>query len=163
MARCQFRLQLSVVWLANGSKKITLISETNDLAINGVENFAAAQSSFDMYSFGLDFHEPSNRPPGFIDTCNAPCFDTIFEVVLYLGAAQVDVFSFNRPNGSLEFVGVHSSEAFDRVTAGSRHAGELSQTVFAGDRGVVRDNRTRITASASLNRLLFYFNYGGVR
>jgi hypothetical protein len=96
----------------------TLISEPNDLAINGVESFNV-ESSVPLFSFGFDFHEPSNTtPPGpqFPDTCNtATCTDSTFQVTLLSGGAFVDVFAFNGPDDVLGFVGVSSTAAFDRI------------------------------------------------
>ncbi len=89
-----------------------------DLAINGIESFNA-QTAFDMYSFGFDFHEPSlPRPPAFPDTCNTElvsCIDSTFQVSLLDDGAIIDSFNFNRPNDSLTFVGVWSTAGFDRV------------------------------------------------
>lgn len=95
----------------------TLISEPFDLAINGREQFNV-DSSGDIFSFGFDFHEPSlSRPPGpqFPDTCNTICVDSTFEITLLNGLVAIDSFQFNRPDDSLQFVGVWSSGAFNRI------------------------------------------------
>ena len=92
----------------------TLISEPFDLAINGIEN-SDVTSSVMLFSFGFDFHEPSAASPAYPDTCNAPCFDSTFEVSLFNGAAFVNSFSFNRTDDVLAFVGVISSDMFDNI------------------------------------------------
>ncbi len=105
----------------------TLISEANDLAINGVESFNVV-SGGPLFSFGFDFHEPSNStPPGptFPDTCNTACVDSTFTVTLLDGLATVGSFSFNRPDDVLAFVGVWSTDAFTRI--------EIRETVGTAD------------------------------
>lgn len=94
----------------------TLISEANDLAINGVESFNV-DSAGTLFSFGFDFHEPTTAggPSNLQDTCNNPCFDSTFTITLRSGAVLVDSFSYNRPDDVLAFVGVTSSVAFDRI------------------------------------------------
>lgn len=92
----------------------TLISEPFDLAINGIEN-ADVTSSVMLFSFGFDFHEPTAASPAFPDTCNAACVDSDFEVSLYNGAAFVDSFTFNGIDDTLNFVGVISTDMFDRI------------------------------------------------
>lgn len=94
----------------------TLISEPFDLAINGVENFNV-DSGTPLYSFGFDFHEPrAPRPPAFPDTCNfLPCVDSTFELTLLDGAMTVAVHEFTRPKDSLEFVGIWTSNPFNRI------------------------------------------------
>ena len=92
----------------------TLIGEDFDLAVNGVESFDISAAA-PITALGFDFHEPSTAGPGLVDTCNAPCFDTDFSVALYLGATLVDTFAFNGPDDELFFVGVTSTDAFDRI------------------------------------------------
>ncbi len=91
----------------------TLISESFDLAINGVENFDVT-SSAPLYSFGFDFHEPS-VPFGFPDRCDAPCFDSTFQITLWNGLIPVGSQPFSMPDDVLTFVGVWSSDPFDRI------------------------------------------------
>jgi hypothetical protein len=91
----------------------TLISENFDLAINGVEDFDVT-SSAPLYSFGFDFHEPS-VPFGFPDRCDAPCFDSTFEITLWNGLIPVGSQPFSMPDDVLTFVGVWSSDPFDRI------------------------------------------------
>ncbi|MCL4800862.1 MAG: PEP-CTERM sorting domain-containing protein [Burkholderiales bacterium] len=95
----------------------TLISEANDLALNGDEEFNI-DAAGPLFAFGFDFHEPSlSTPPGptFPDTCNTACVDSTFTVTLLAGAVVVDAFAFNRPDDVLAFVGVASTTAFDRI------------------------------------------------
>lgn len=92
----------------------TEIDEMFDLAINGVENFDV-ESGTPLFAFGFDFHEPSSSGPGLLDTCNAPCFDSTFEITLLDGMTPVAVQSFTRPNDSLQFVGIWTSDPFDRI------------------------------------------------
>ena len=92
----------------------TLIPGSPDVAINGVENFDFI-SPGPLYSFGFDFHEPNVPSPVSPDTCNDTCFDSTFEVTLVRAGLAINSFSFNRPDASLEFVGVISRQAFDRV------------------------------------------------
>ena len=91
----------------------SLISESFDLAINGVENFDVT-SSVPLYSFGFDFHEPS-IPFGFPDRCDAPCFDSTFQITLWNGLIPVGSQMFSMPDDVLTFVGVWSSDLFDRI------------------------------------------------
>jgi len=92
----------------------TLIGENFDLAINGVENFNVASSS-PLFSFGFDFHEPSTASPSFPDTCNATCFESTFRITLLDGLIPVGFEEFSKPNDALTFVGVWSSDPFDRI------------------------------------------------
>lgn len=95
----------------------TQISEAFDLALNDKEEFNV-DSPGPLFSFGFDFHEPNiSRPPATtaIDTCNTACVDSTFQVTLRNGGALVDSFSFTRNDDSLEFVGVWSTQAFDRI------------------------------------------------
>jgi hypothetical protein len=105
----------------------TLISEPFDLAINGVESYNVTAAG-PLFSFGFDFHEPStSTPPGpvFPDTCNTICVDSTFTVTLLDGAVVVGAFPFNLPNDVLGFVGVLSTDAFDRI--------EIRETVGTSD------------------------------
>jgi hypothetical protein len=92
----------------------TLIDEAFDLAINDVENFNI-DSVAPLYSFGFDFHEPTTPSPSDPNTCNATCSDSEFIVTLKNGGALVDSFMFNGPDDMLAFVGVTSTDPFDRI------------------------------------------------
>ena len=103
----------------------TVISEPFDLAINREEQFNV-ESPGPIFSFGFDFHEPIvSTPPGPTspDTCNRPaveCIPSTFEMTLLNGAAMVGSFQFKSPtphtnNLLLQFVGVGSSDPFDRI------------------------------------------------
>jgi len=104
----------------------TKISEAFDLAINGPENFDV-DSTTPLYSFGFDFHEPTApRPPAFPDTCNLPtCVDSTFQLRLLSGMTTVALYEFTRPKDSLEFVGIWTSDPFDRI--------EIRETVGTAD------------------------------
>jgi hypothetical protein len=91
----------------------SLISESFDLAINDVESFDVT-SSVPLYSFGFDFHEPS-VPVGLPDSCDAPCSDSTFQITLLNGVTPVGSHTFNGPDAALFFVGVWSSDAFNRI------------------------------------------------
>lgn len=96
----------------------TLISEPFDLAINDRENFNVVTSSVSLFAFGFDFHEPSlSTPPGpaFPDTCNASCVDSTFQITVLNGGTSVGSHLFNMPNDVLTFVGVSSTDPFDRI------------------------------------------------
>jgi hypothetical protein len=111
----------------------TVISEAFDLAVNGVEQFNI-ESAAPIFSIGFDFHEPIvATPPGPTspDTCNtAACAASTFQMTLLNGALVVGSFSFESPvpnndNLLLQFVGVGSSDPFDRI--------EIRETVGTAD------------------------------
>jgi hypothetical protein len=104
----------------------TLISEASDLAINGPENFNV-ESSVPLFAFGFDFHEPTApRPPESPDTCNLDeCVDSTFELRLFDGLSPVAVYEFTRAKDSLEFVGIWTSDPFDRI--------EVHETIGTAD------------------------------
>lgn len=133
----------------------TVISEDFDLALNDVEQFNF-ESPGPIYSFGFDFHEPNQTtPPGPTDpdTCNtAVCVNSSFEVTLLNGAMVVGSFSFSsppvRPNDLLQFVGVGSSEPFDRI--------EIRESVGSNDNeffGNFLVGRTAVPEPATLAML----------
>jgi len=80
-----------------------------DLAINDVESFNV-DSATPLFAFGFDFHEPENDPG-----VNGPFIDSEFTVTLLNAGSFVDSFMFTRPNDSLQFVGILSTNSFDRV------------------------------------------------
>ncbi len=138
----------------------TLISESFDLAINGVENVDVS-SSVPVFSLGFDFHEPSiSTPPGpqFPDTCNAPCVDSTFQITLFNGAIPVGSHLFNAPDDVLAFVGVWSSDAFNRV-----EIRELNNTIdneffgnfSAGTQALVPEPTTLLLLGVGLAALSF--------
>ena len=47
--------------------------------------------------------------------CFAPCFDSTFQVSLFLGGSPVGSFSYNAPDATLAFVGVWADQQFDRA------------------------------------------------
>ncbi len=80
-----------------------------DLAVNFSENFNV-DSAVPLFSFGFDFHEPENDPE-----VSGAFIESEFEVTLRNSGAFVNAFTFERPNDSLQFVGVLSNQPFDRV------------------------------------------------
>jgi hypothetical protein len=84
-----------------------------ELAISGVESFEM-DLALPVFSMGFDFHEPS--PSSVLtDGCNAPCFDSTFQVTLLSGGVAIPgaTFFFNAPDATLAFVGVWTDFAFD--------------------------------------------------
>ena len=84
----------------------------HDIALSSPEDLDVDFGS-SVFSAGFDFVEPNEDSAGV--GCNAPCFDSTFEVTLKLGAAVVDMFSFNAPDNVLAFIGVWSDQAFDNL------------------------------------------------
>ena len=80
-----------------------------DLAINGFESFNVDSGTL-LSSFGFDFHEVEFDP-----NLAGTFLESTFEVTLRNGGSFVDSFTFTRPNDSLEFVGVGSTNSFDRI------------------------------------------------
>jgi hypothetical protein len=104
--------------LAHERNWSTLISEDFDLAVSGVENFNVVNSSVSLFAFGFDFHEPSlSTPPGpqFPDTCNTTCAESTFQITVLNGALVVGSHVFSKPDDVLTFVGVASTDPFDRI------------------------------------------------
>jgi len=84
----------------------------NEIALSAPEDLDVDFAG-SVFSAGFDFVEPDANSAGF--GCNAPCFDSTFDVTLKLGAVVVDMFSFNAPDNVLAFIGVWSDSAFDRL------------------------------------------------
>jgi hypothetical protein len=96
----------------------TLISENFDLAVSGLENYNVVSSSVSLFAFGFDFHEPSlSTPPGpqFPDTCNTTCVESTFQMSILNGAVLVGTSFFSMPNDVLTFIGISSTDPFDRI------------------------------------------------
>ncbi|NQU20936.1 MAG: hypothetical protein HQ567_06600, partial [Candidatus Nealsonbacteria bacterium] len=107
--------------LVNGQSTRFIISDWtellagNDLAISGLESadIDISVGASPLHSFGFDFVEPQFDP-----NVNAPFFESTFSVTLKNDTTTVGSFTFERPNDSVQFVGVWTtdpSEAFDRV------------------------------------------------
>ena len=96
----------------------TLIDEEYDLAIDGPENFDI-ETTASLFAFGFDFHEPSiTTPPGPSnpDTCNTPiCIDSTFQIQVFNGAVLIGSEQFQRPDDTLTFVGLTTTESFNRI------------------------------------------------
>jgi PEP-CTERM motif len=80
-----------------------------EITIDGTESVDVALAG-SVYSLGFDFVEPQFDP-----LVHAPFVDSTFTVSLFHGAAAVGSFTFNAANDSAAFVGVWSTQAFDRV------------------------------------------------
>lgn len=102
----------------------TLIGESFDLAINGVENFNV-DSQVALFAFGFDFHEPTDPSPAPPNTCGGTCADSTFRVTLLNGSTIVTVHDFMGPQDSLGFVGIWTRDPFNRV--------EIRETTGTGD------------------------------
>jgi hypothetical protein len=94
----------------------------NDFDISGPENFNLGIAG-GAYSIGFDVHEPTYVGSSLsVNGCNAPCFDTTFQIQLFAGALVVGTFQYNAPDdassaagGPLGFFGAFTSMPFDRV------------------------------------------------
>lgn len=114
----------------------TSLNPGNDIALSSPEDLNVDIAA-PVFSTGFDFVEPDENSTGI--GCNATCFDSTFEVTLKLGAAMVDIFSFNAPDNVLSFIGVWSDNAFDRLeirditgTIDNEYYGEF----YTGDRSL---------------------------
>lgn len=81
-----------------------------EIAMNNIESYNV-DSATDLYAFGFDFHEVHSDPNHNGDSI----IDSTFEVTLRHNGSLVNSFTFNRPDDSLEFVGVSSTSVFNRV------------------------------------------------
>ena len=73
----------------------------NDIAVNGNENFNITFPG-SVYSFGLDFHEPSGSP-------------STFTLSAFQGSTLVASSAFDPPEDAVTFLGLWTDAAFDRV------------------------------------------------
>lgn len=80
-----------------------------EISLDGIESMDAALAA-PVHALGFDFVEPQNDP-----LVNAPFVDSTFTVTLLQGAVTVGSFTFNAANDSAAFVGVWSTQAFDRA------------------------------------------------
>lgn len=88
----------------------------HDIAFSGEESSEIkVLSASPLRAFGFQIHEPTAAIGLKPDSCNAPCFDTTFDVKLFQGATEVGSASFNPADDVKAFFGVTSSIAFDRV------------------------------------------------
>ena len=85
--------------------------EGNAIAISGSENLNV-QSSTALVAIGFEFVEPT---AGRVPCTGCPCSDSAFTVTLLLDDQVVDAFEFDAANDQLAFVGITSTESFDRI------------------------------------------------
>ncbi|MDO8478199.1 MAG: PEP-CTERM sorting domain-containing protein [Candidatus Rokubacteria bacterium] len=114
----------------------TTLLPGNDIAINAVENLNMV-SAAPVFAMGFDFVEPA-LGGSTTDTCFvAICTDSTFAVTVKNGSTIIHAFTFNAADDVAAFVGVWSSDAFDRL-----EIRELNNTiddefwgqVYTGDR-----------------------------
>jgi len=86
------------------------------LAVGGFE-YINITSDTTIFSFGFDFAEHMTIPSeeGSLCSTSSGCVDSVFTVSLLLGSSPGSSFSFNAPNDVASFVGVLSTEIFNRV------------------------------------------------
>lgn len=88
----------------------------HDIAFSGEESSEIkVLSASPLRAFGFQIHEPTVNNGIAPDSCNAPCFDTTFDVKLFQGATEVGSASFNPADDVKTFFGVTNPVAFDRV------------------------------------------------
>ena len=122
-----------------------------DLAINDVESFNV-DSATPLFAFGFDFHEIENDPNlfgPFLPNTFGPFFESEFQVTLLDGGSFVDSFTYTRPNDSLEFVGVWSTEPFNRI--------ELREAVGGLEDELFGNFLTGVTAAGVPEASVFVF------
>lgn len=96
-----------------GPEWSTLIAG-NDIAVSGPEHLRI-QSAHDMTAIGFFFHQPTAAGPGSTDTCNAPCFDSLFDFQFNRGGVLVDIVAGFAPGPGLSYLGFDVGAAFDEV------------------------------------------------
>lgn len=78
-----------------------------------------------VYAAGFEFYQPS-APGVYLNGCNvAVCIDSQFQVELKLGGTSVGVFAWTPSKDQVDFWGVASAQAFDRM--------EIRETVGTDD------------------------------
>jgi len=98
-----------------GPEQWSTLLSGNEIALNEFEDLDV-DVAHPVRSFGFEFHEPNDPANGFTDMCNAPCFDSTFEVTLLIGGSAIGSFQFNVPDATAAFVGVWSEHrVFNRV------------------------------------------------
>ena len=137
----------------------TTVISGNELAFGGVENFNIhiAGSAF---SLGFDAYEPTSTAQN--NGCNVtPCVDSTFTFALYNNVTYLDQFSFNLVDNSLDFVGVHSDVAFNRIEIreiSGTNDNEFFGNFLIGNTALttnVNNSNTTTNVSAPTTALLF--------
>ncbi|MBP0444561.1 hypothetical protein J8J14_07175 [Roseomonas sp. SSH11] len=101
------------------------------LSVTGRDQLNIRSHTAPIYSLGFDFVELENDPGR-----NGRFIDSTFTVTLLNGASNIiDMFTFNAPNDVAAFVGVWSTDPFDRIrireTVGAAE-NELFGQVYTG-------------------------------
>lgn len=96
-------------------------SVPNSYYNDGIDvNFASP-----VYAAGFEFYQPTT-PGVHLNGCNVPvCVDSQFQVELKLGSTSVGVFAWTPGKDQVDFWGVASSQAFNRM--------EIRETVGTDD------------------------------
>jgi hypothetical protein len=96
----------------------TYTSDRNAIAISGPENLDIAIDVGLATAFGFYFFEPSVND-GIVDSCNATCIASTFQISFLRGGSVIDDISFNLTSSALldgwVFLGYTLDEAFDEV------------------------------------------------
>jgi hypothetical protein len=78
-----------------------------------------------VYAAGFEFYQPTT-PGVYLNGCNVPvCVDSQYQVELKLGSTSVGVFAWTPGKDKVDFWGVASSQAFNRM--------EIRETVGTDD------------------------------
>ncbi|WP_167853549.1 hypothetical protein [Roseovarius aestuariivivens] len=89
----------------------------NDLAISGPENFAidfgSSVAAFSFKAFEPTVSGPASPFSG--PTCNAPCFDTSFDISLFRQGVKITNVTFFPFDDTPTFLGILEPGGFDRV------------------------------------------------
>lgn len=88
----------------------TELIEGSAIAISGAENLNA-DSSTALTAIGFEFVEPTTGA----GCIGCPCSDSVFILTLLSGEQVIDAFEFDAANDQPAFVGVTSTQSFDRI------------------------------------------------
>lgn len=99
----------AIIFGLGGNEDWTERTAGHDMAISGFESFNLALDA-PVFSLGFEFVEPQLDP-----NVNGPFMESTFQVRVYSGGSHLGTVHFERPNDSLQFVGLHSDTAFDRI------------------------------------------------
>lgn len=97
----------------------------NAIALSGPENMTLTiDSSGPLRALGFEIHEPTENNGLQIDSCNAPCEDTTFEIELFDGTGSIGMTTFNPADGTADFFGVSlTSGGFTQLDITDRTGG----------------------------------------